>query len=206
MSDQKEKRDGSTGSPFLDGLSAFEAGIHASEALPDAMFAEPSFGWDHAQFGLLVGRTKVINFSLGPEGLQSRIGQFTGNRRRNISSAGVAKALGDPESETERLLGHIEQGLRAGIDAYCQTYRALVIEAYGTENPVAAPPEQSLSQELIEVAVFSERQRALRNRLGEEIGARPARPRRAGVRRHIAPFPDARPDQDGPGRSSGLSL
>ena len=48
MSEQNEL-DGSTGSPFLDGLSAFEAGVSKSEAVPDVMFAEPWFGRDSAR-------------------------------------------------------------------------------------------------------------------------------------------------------------
>lgn len=206
MSDQSEFSGGGTGSPFLDGLSAFEAGVDKSGAVPDAVFAEPSFGRDHAQFGLLVGRNKVIEFSVGPEGMQARIGRFTGNRRRTINTAGVAKALGIPVSETERMVDHIEQALRAGIAAYQDTYRALVVEAYGTEDPVTMTPKQGLHQELIEQAAFDQRQQALKSRLGEDIEARQARSRRSGARRPIAPFPTERLDRDAPGRSSGLSL
>lgn len=170
MSDQSEFSDGSGGSPFLDALSAFEAGVDKYEAVPDAVFAEPSFGRDQAQFGLLVGRNKVIEFRAGPEGLQARIGRFTGNRRRPISTAGVAKALGKPVSETERMVTHIEQ----------------------------AP--------VIEHAPGNEQQQALKHRLNEDPRVRPARPRRSGTHRPIAPFPTERPGRDAPGRSSGLSL
>lgn len=207
MSDQSELSGGGTGSPFLDGLSAFEAGVDKSGAVPDAVFAEPSFGRDHAQFGLLVGRNKVMEFSVGPdEGFQARIGRFTGNRRRTINTAGIAKALGIPVSETERMVDHIEQALHAGIAAYQDTYRALVVEAYGTDEPGVMTPEQGLHQELIEQAAFDQRQRAPKNHMVEDIGARSARSRRSGTGCPIAPFPTERPDRDAPGRSSGLSL
>ena len=212
MSDQSEFSDGSGGSPFLDALSAFEAGVDKYEAVPDAVFAEPSFGRDQAQFGLLVGRNKVIEFRAGPEGLQARIGRFTGNRRRPISTAGVAKALGKPVSETERMVTHIEQALRSGIAAYQDTYRRLVIEAYRTENPVTMTPQQDQHQERIEQAPViehapgNEQQQALKHRLNEDPRVRPARPRRSGTHRPTAPFPTERPGRDAPGRSSGLSL
>ena len=206
MSEQNEL-DGSTGSPFLDGLSAFEAGVSKSEAVPDVMFAEPWFGRDSAGFGLLVGRNKVIDVRVGPQGRETRIGRFTGNHRRPINAAGVAKAFGMTVAQSERMLDHVEQALRAGIAAYRETYRTLAIEAFGTEDPagVTLTPNllQEVHQEVIEEVQLAERQRALRDRL--DTGAGP-HPRQPGPRRPIAPEPPPRTERDAPGRSSGLSL
>lgn len=207
MSDQSEFRDDSTGSPFLDGLSAFEVGVSKSEAVPDATFAEPWFGRDSAGFGLLVGRNKVIDVRVGPQGRETRIGRFTGNRRRPISAAGVAKAFGMTVAQSERMLDHVEQALRAGIAAYRETYRTLAIEAFGTEDPVGVrlTPNllQEVHQEVIEEVQFAERQRALRDRLDTGVGPRPRQP---GPRRLSAPTSAPRTEPDSPGRSTGLSL
>lgn len=207
MTEQNEF-DGSTGSPFLDGLSAFEAGVSKSEAVPDAMFAEPWFGRDSAGFGLLVGRNKVIDVRVGPQGRETRIGRFTGNRRRRpINAAGVAKAFGMTVAQSERMLDHVEQALRAGIAAYRETYRTLAIEAFGTEDPagLTLTPnlQQEVHQEVIEEVQLAERQRALRDRL--DTGAGP-HPRQPGPRRPIAPDSPPRTERDAPGWSSGLSL
>ena len=209
MSDQSELDDG-TGSPFLDGLSAFEAGVSKSEAVPDAMFAEPWFGLDSAGFGLLVGRNKVIDVRVGPQGRETRIGRFTGNRRRPISTAGVAKAFGMSVAQSERMLDHVEQALRAGIAAYRETYRTLALEAFGTEDPagVRLTPalHQDVHQEVIEEVRYAQRQQALRDRLDTGAGTRPPRPRQPGPRRPSAPDVPPRTERDTPGRSSGRSL
>lgn len=207
MSEQGEFRDDSTGSPFLDGLSALEVGVSKSEAVPDATFAEPWFGRDSAGFGLLVGRNKIIDVRVGPQGRETRIGRFTGNRRRPISVAGVAKAFGMTVAQSERMLDHVEQALRAGIAAYRETYRTLAIEAFGTEDPVGVrlTPNllQEVHQEVIEEVQFAERQRALRDRLDTGVGPRP---RQSGPRRLSAPTSAPRTEPDSPGRSTGLSL
>lgn len=207
MSKQGEFRDDSTGSPFLDGLSALEVGVSKSEAVPDATFAEPWFGRDSAGFGLLVGRNKIIDVRVGPQGRETRIGRFTGNRRRPISVAGVAKAFGMTVAQSERMLDHVEQALRAGIAAYRETYRTLAIEAFGTEDPVGVrlTPNllQEVHQEVIEEVQFAERQRALRDRLDTGVGPRP---RQSGPRRLSAPTSAPRTEPDSPGRSTGLSL
>jgi len=215
VSDQSEFSSDSTGSPFLDGLSAFEAGVDKSEAVPDALYAEPWFGRDSAGFGLLVGRNKVIDVRVGPEGREMRIGRFTGNRRRPISAAGVAKVFGMTVAQSERMLDHMEQALRAGIAAYQETYRTLAVEAFGTEDPVGVRLTPNLLQEVhpevIEEVQLAERQRALRDRLDTGVAPQPPRPRQPGPRqpgprRPSAPISAGRTEPDTPGRSPGLSL
>lgn len=209
MSDQSAFGSEGTGSPFLDGLTAFEAGVSRWQAVPDAVFAEPWFGRDSAGFGLLVGRNKVIDVRVGPQGRETRIGRFAGSRRRPISAAGVAKAFGMTVAQSERMLDHVEQALRAGIVAYRETYRTLAVEAFGTENPaeVRLMPKllRQARPEVIEEVPFAERQQALRDRLDTGVGPHP-RPRQPGQRRPSAPISAGRTEPDTPGRPGGLSL
>lgn len=210
MSEQSEGS-GSTGSPFLDGLSAFEAGASTPEAVPDARFAEPWFDRDSAGFGLLVGRNKVIDVRVGSQGRETRIGRFTGNRRRPISTAGVAKAFGISVAQSERMLDHVEQALRAGINAYRETYRTLAIEAFGTDDPAGArltpSLHQEVHQEIVAEVLFAQRQQALRDRLDTGVGPRQhTRPRTPEPRRTAAPDPAPRTERDRPGRPNGLAL
>lgn len=201
MSDQRDFP--STDSPFLDGLSAFEAGIDRSGIVPDRPFAEPDFGEDHAQFGMLVGRNRVIEFSMGAEGMRVQSGRFSGRRRRDLSTAGVGRALGIPAVTAERMLDHIGQALHAGIAAYRETARRLANDdTEDIETPEGTAPRQGPAQE----ATPAQRQPARGNPVDEGIGVRQTRRRRPGPRRPIAPFPDPPTHRQHPGRSSGRSL
>ena len=125
MSDDDEANGRHISSSFQRGLAAFERRFTRREAVPDAALAEPWFAADHASIGLLAGRNKVIEVSVTGPTRNILIGRFAGSRRRRTDEDGVAKALGVSIADSEQLLDHIEQSLRAGIDAYQETYRTL---------------------------------------------------------------------------------
>jgi hypothetical protein len=185
-----EPSDGAVRSPFLDALSAFEARIGTSDAVPDVLFAEPWFDRDTASIGLLAGRDTVIEVHAGPAGREVRTGRFSGEWRRPISARGVARAFGIAPAQSERMLGHLAEALQAGITAYRHTEQTLLFDA--PDEPAETPATPAVRQDGVE-----DSRQAIQNQLH---AAPQPRPHHAS-----APIPiPRRPDT--PGQPSGPSL
>jgi hypothetical protein len=199
MPDHSEPSDGGIRSPFLDALSAFEARIDTSDAVPDVPFAEPWFNHDTASIGLLVGRDTVIEVHARPAGREVLAGRFSGERRRPINAKGVARAFGITIPQSERMLDHLAEALQAGTTAYRHTERVLLFD--DPDEPAETPATPSAGQAAVEEAPDS-RHQAIQNQLH---AAPQPRPHQTGPRQTSTPIPGPR-RPDTPRQPPGLSF